>query len=124
MSIKPAAAHIGAPPAVGHYALKITESRIEGAGGAGLEFSNRQIVAAGRTETSKFDVVLRGNSISGNGPADLKLNAPAARIDARKNCWGNAQGLAEDRIQLFAPAQRTAGRSRSLALPQMRAELP
>jgi hypothetical protein len=98
---------IGAPPAVGHYALKITESRIEGAGGAGLEFSNRQIVAAGRTETSKFDVVLRGNSISGNGPADLKLNAPAARIDARKNCWGNAQGLAEDRIQLFAPAQRT-----------------
>lgn len=97
----------GAPPAVGHYALKITDSRIEGAGGAGLEVGNRQIVAAGRTETSKFDVVLRGNSISGNGPADLKLSAPTARIDARKNCWGNAQGLGEDRIQLFAPAQRT-----------------
>jgi hypothetical protein len=97
----------GAPPAVGHYALKITDSRIEGAGGTGLEFGNRQIAAAGRTETSKFDVVLRGNSISKNGQADLKLHAPAARIDARKNCWGNAQGLAEDRIQLFAPAQRT-----------------
>jgi hypothetical protein len=97
----------GAPPAVGHYTLKITDSRIEGAGGAGLEFGNRQITAAGQTETSQFDVVLRGNTISTNGQADMKLNAPAARIDARKNCWGNAQGLAEDRIQLFAPAQRT-----------------
>lgn len=97
----------GAPPAVGQYALKVTDSRIEGAGGAGLEFGNKQITAAGRTETSQFDVVLRGNSISGNGQADLKLHAPTARIDARKNCWGNAQGLAEDRIQLFAPAQRT-----------------
>jgi hypothetical protein len=97
----------GAPPAVGHYALKITDSRIEGAGGAGLEFGNRQIVAAGRTETSTFDAVLRGNIISSNGQADLKLHAPAARINARKNCRGDAQGLAEDRIQLFAPAQRT-----------------
>ncbi len=77
------------------------------AGGAGLEFGNRQIAAAGRTETSKFDVVLRGNTISRNGQADLKLSAPTARIDARKNCWGDAQGLAEDRIQLFAPAKRT-----------------
>lgn len=97
----------GAPPAVGHYALKITDSRIEGAGGAGLEFGNRRIAAAGRTETSSFDVVLRGNTISRNGQADLKLSAPAARIDARKNYWGDAQGLAEDRIQLFAPAKRT-----------------
>lgn len=97
----------GAPPAVGHYALKITDSRIEGAGGAGLEFGNRQIVAAGRTETSQFDVVLRGNTILRNGQAELKLNAPAARIDARMNCWGDTQGLAEDRIQVSEPAQRT-----------------
>lgn len=97
----------GAPPAVGHYALKITDSRIEGAGAAGLEFGNRQIAVAGRTETSQFDVVLRGNTIFRNGQADLKLNAPAAWIDARGNCWGSAQGLAEDRIQLFAAARRT-----------------
>lgn len=97
----------GAPPAVGHYALEITDSRIEGAGAAGLEFGNRQITTAGRTETSTFDVVLRGNTIYRNGQADLKLNAPAAWIDARENCWGSAQGLAEDRIQVFAPAQRT-----------------
>jgi len=97
----------GAPPAVGHYALKIIDSRIDGAGAAGLEFGNRQITAAGRTETSRFDVVLRGNTISRNGQADLKLNAPTAWIDARKNCWGSAQGLAEDHIQLFGAAQRT-----------------
>lgn len=96
-----------APPAVGHYSLRITDSRIESAGRAGVEFGSWRITAAGMTEPNVFDVVLRGNTIAQNGEADVKLHARGARIDARRNCWGRRAGLAEDRIKLSAPAERS-----------------
>jgi len=95
------------PPAVGHYRLRMTGSRIEGAGRSGLEFGNRRITASGHLETSAFDVLLRGNTIAGNGEADVMMYAPRARVDARKNCWGRPEGLAENRILVSAPARRS-----------------
>jgi hypothetical protein len=95
-----------APPATGRYTLKILDSRIEGAGGSGLELGTKRILASGLSETSLFDVVLRGSTIANNGEADVKIYAPGARIDARQNCWGRPEGLAEDRVLLFGTARR------------------
>jgi hypothetical protein len=95
------------PPAMGRYRLRITDSRIDSAGRAGLEFGSKRITAAGLTEASAFDVVVRGSSIEQNGEADVKLVARGVRIDARRNCWGRPGGLAEGRVMVFAPAERT-----------------
>lgn len=96
-----------APPAVGRYTLRITDSRIDSAGRAGVEFGNWRITAAGMTEPNVFDIVLRGNTIAHNGEADVKVHASGVRIDARRNCWGQPSGLAENRIKLSAPAVRS-----------------
>ena len=95
------------PPAMGRYRLRITDSRIDSAGRAGLEFGSKRITAAGLTEVSAFDVVVRGSTIEKNGEADVKLVARGVRIDARRNCWGHPAGLAEDRVMVFAPAERS-----------------
>lgn len=95
------------PPAVGRYRLRITNSRIDSAGRAGLEFGNRRITAAGLTEASAFDVAVRGSTIEKNGEADVKIVARGVRIDARRNCWGQPTGLAEDRVMVFSPAERS-----------------
>lgn len=95
------------PPALGRYRLRITDSRIDSAGRAGLEFGNKRITAAGLTEASAFDVAVRGNTIEKNGEADVKLVARGVRIDARRNCWGHPAGLTVDRVMVFAPAERS-----------------
>jgi hypothetical protein len=95
-----------APPAVGHYTLRITNSRIDSAGRSGLEFGNRRITAAGMTEPNVFDVSIRGSRIGHNGEADIKIAARGARIDARQNCWGQPTGLDERRVLILAPAAR------------------
>jgi hypothetical protein len=92
---------------MGRYRLRITDSRIDSAGRAGLELGGKRITAAGLTEASTFDVAVRGSTIEKNGEADVKLVARGVRIDARRNCWGRPAGLAENRVMVFAPAERS-----------------
>jgi hypothetical protein len=92
-------------PAVGTYKLRINDSRIEAAGRSGLELGDLSLLQKGQPEKSKYDVVLRGNTIVNNGEADVMIYAPGARIDARGNCWGRPEGLAEHRVKSVSPAR-------------------
>jgi len=92
------------PPARGVYQLRIRESRIEGAGRSGLEFGDLDFLKEGQVDKSEYDVVLRGNTIVNNGDAEIMIYAPGASIDARGNCWGRAEGLAENRVTTLPPA--------------------
>lgn len=87
-------------PAEGEYKLQITDSRIEGAGRVGLELGE-----LGQLELSQYDVVLRGNTMVNNGEAEVMLHVPNASIDAQKNCWGQLEGLQEQRLKVFPPAK-------------------
>ena len=112
------------PLAIGAYKVRITDSHIEGAGRVGLEFGNQSVLAKGQAEKSEYDVVLRGNSITNNGDAEVMIYAPKARIDARKNCWGQTEGLAEHRIAIRTPVKMsqldtTAPISCDLKAPQL-----
>lgn len=90
-------------PAVGTYNVRITDSIVEGAGRSGLEFGNLSLLSEGRPEESEYEVVLRGNTIINNGEAEVMIYAPRARIDARGNCWGRPEGLAEHRLRILSP---------------------
>lgn len=92
-------------PALGTYKVRITDSRIEGAGRAGLEFGDLSLLTEGRPEESEYDVVLRNNTIINNGDAEVMIYAPRARIDARGNCWGRPEGLSEHRIATILPVE-------------------
>lgn len=92
-------------PAVGAYKVRITDSRIEGAGRSGLEFGDLSLLTEGQPEESEYDVVLRGNTIINNGDAEVMIYAPRARIDARGNCWGRPEGLAEHRVAILFPVE-------------------
>ena len=94
-------------PAEGTYKLRITNSRIEGAGRSGLEFGDLSLLRGGQPEKSEYDVVLRSNTIINNGEAEVMIYAQNAHIDARGNCWGRLEGLAEDRVVIIAPAEAT-----------------
>ena len=93
------------PPARGEYQLRIRDSRIEGAGRSGLEFGDLELLHQGQVDKSKYDVVLRDNTIVNNGDAEIMIYAPGVSIDARKNCWGHAEGLAEQRVTVLPPAR-------------------
>jgi hypothetical protein len=90
-------------PAVGIYKVLITDSIVEGAGRSGLEFGDLSLLKQGLAEDSEYEVVLRGNTIINNGDADVMIYAPKARIDARENCWGRPEGLAEYRLKILSP---------------------
>lgn len=90
-------------PAVGTYNVQITDSIIEGAGRSGLEFGDLFLLKEGRPEESQYEVVLRGNTIVNNGDAEVMIYAPRARVDARGNCWGRPEGLAEHGLKILAP---------------------
>ena len=95
------------PPAMGNYQLRVSNSRIEGAGRSGLEFGDLESLTGGQTDKSEYDVVLRGNTIINNGEAEVMIYAPHARIDARGNCWGETEGLPEHRVTTLSPAKLT-----------------
>ena len=95
------------PPAMGKYQLRVSNSRIEGAGRSGLEFGDLESLTKGQTDKSEYDVELRGNTIVNNGEAEVMVYAPHARIDARGNCWGKPDGLPEHRITTLSPAKLT-----------------
>jgi len=95
------------PPAKGNYQLRVSDSRIEGAGRAGLEFGDLESLSKGQTDKSEYDVMLRGNTIINNGDAEIMIYAPNARIDARGNCWGQTEGLPEHRVTTLSPAKLT-----------------
>jgi len=97
----------GRLPAEGTYKLRITDSRIEGAGRSGLEFGALSLLRAGQAERSVYDVVLRDNTIINNGEADVMIYAPNAHIDARGNCWGRVEGLEENRVIILSPAKNS-----------------
>ena len=104
--------------------MRITDSHIEGARRVGLEFGNQSVLAKGQADKSEYDVVLRGNRITNNGDAEVMIYAPKARIDARKNCWGQNEGLAEHRIAIRTPVKMsqldtTAPISCDLKAPQL-----
>ncbi|MDT0595257.1 hypothetical protein [Glaciecola petra] len=92
-------------PAVGSYELKITDSRIEGAGRSGLEFGDHSLLAKGWAEKSEYNVLLRANRILNNGDAEVMIHAPMARIDARRNCWGQPEGLPKNRVVVVSEAE-------------------
>ena len=92
-------------PTVGNYKLRIRNSRIEGAGRSGLEFGDLSLLSEGQPEESEYDVVLRGNTITNNGEAEVMIYAPNARIDAQGNCWGRLEGLSENRVAVLYPAE-------------------
>lgn len=92
-------------PAEGHYKLRIRNSRIEGAGRVGLELGDISQLNKEQPDTSHYDLVLRGNTISNNGMADFMINAQNAHIDARRNCWGEDKGLAKERVFALSPAK-------------------
>jgi hypothetical protein len=94
-------------PAEGTYKLRITDSRIEGAGRSGLEFGALSLLRGGQPEKSVYDVVLRDNTIINNGEADVMIYAPNAHIDARGNCWGRVEGLEENRVIILSPAKKS-----------------
>lgn len=95
------------PPAKGQYQLRISNSRIEGAGRVGLEFGDLEFLSKGLVDKSNYDVVLRGNTIVNNGDAEIMIYAPHAHIDARRNCWGQAEGLPAHRVTTLPPARLT-----------------
>lgn len=95
------------PPAIGNYKVRITDSIIQGAGRSGFEFGSLSLLESGQPEESEYDVVLRGNTIVNNGDAEVMIYAPRAHIDARKNCWGSPEGLAENRMTISSPAKTT-----------------
>lgn len=93
------------PPAVGKFKLVVRDSRVEAAGRSGFEFGDLQLLNEGHPEQSQFEVTLRGNTIVGNGKAEVMIYAPHALIDARGNCWGQPAGLTDNRITIRSPAK-------------------
>lgn len=95
------------PPAMGNYKLQITDSKIEDAGRVGLQFGEIDLLTEGSPEKSIYDVVLRRNTIISNGIAEIMIYAPNAKIDARGNCWGQPEGLKENRLVILPPVEIT-----------------
>ena len=90
-------------PAVGEYYLKITGTRIEGAGRSGLEFGDHELLTKGQSEKSEYKVVLSDNTIFNNGKAEIMIYAPQTHINAQRNCWGQPGGLANERVIILPP---------------------
>ncbi|MEM1331708.1 MAG: hypothetical protein AAGG07_14240 [Planctomycetota bacterium] len=89
----------GRPLPLGPYTLRITDSEILSGAGAGLVVGasgNRPVADPGL-----YDVLVRGTSFIENASYDLVVGAPAAMIDARRNCWISPDGPATPRVEVF-----------------------
>lgn len=98
-------ASVPLPFARGRYSLTARNSRIEGAKRYGVRVGEPESPSDAADE-SEFDILLRENTIAGNGSAELAISAPNISVDARRNCWGDADGLHDSRITRSEKAER------------------
>ena len=95
------------PFARGQYCLDIRDSTIEKAFKTGIALGNEGSEFGITPDDGEYHVRLRNNTIKENGSVDVAISATKARIDARRNWWGEPAGLAESRIRLLEQAKRT-----------------
>lgn len=80
----------------GNYRLTIRNSQIAGAKDYGIGVGK----PGSPPEPGNFDLLLRNNEVMNNGEHEFVISAPNIQLDARQNCWGTSEGLAQDKISL------------------------
>lgn len=93
------------PPAIGEYELTITDSQVLGAGRAGIELGNVELLHKEQLDQSIYKLVLFGNAIQENGEADLFMHTPKVTIEANKNCWGYDKNETKPRVKTYEPSK-------------------
>lgn len=88
-----------APFPPGSYQLTLRNCQVNEGKDFGVGFGNTRSDLS--PEKASFEVLLQDNKIMNNGPAEIMIAAPGARIDARRNCWGTSEGLPKSRIRLL-----------------------
>ncbi len=88
------------PFARGQYRRTVRDSVVEKARTGGITVGNAGSDFKLAPDQGEYEVILSGNTIRENGGAELEIAAAKARVDARKNFWGDARGLADARVRL------------------------
>lgn len=88
---------------VGNYRLNIRNSTVNGAKDYGIGLG----MPHSTPEPGNFEILLRNNRIMRNGAYELVLSAPNIEVDARKNCWGTANGFPSGKLKLEGGAKRS-----------------
>ena len=89
----------GQPLPVSPYTLRVIDSDIARSAGAGLMVGASENRRA--ADPGLYDILVRDTRFIENGVADLIVGAPAARIDAQRNCWITPEGPADPRLEIY-----------------------
>lgn len=92
-----------APFPPGSFQLTLRNCQVSEGKEYGIGFGNYRLDLP--PEKASFKVLLQGNKIMNNGPAEIMIAAPGTRIDARGNCWGTKAGLSQNKIRLLGAAK-------------------
>jgi hypothetical protein len=95
------------PFARGRYRLSIRNSTVEKALKTGIGLGNEGSEFKIAPDDGEYEVLLRNNTIRGNGASEISVSALNARIDARQNWWGVPEGFAVNRRLLREKSKRS-----------------
>lgn len=86
----------GPPLPAGRYALRITDSEVEGSSAFGVALGSHPELPT--ADPGHFQVLVRGTRFQGNQLGDIMVGGPNARVDARRNCWSAPDGQLIPRV--------------------------